>query len=184
MGLTTPVPIGLLCTIWLGASAHASSGSQCQGDGLSRATLLEIVKARVKFLGGDPNSIDDSAKTRINIDPIDCDYVVRLTFLPEKPGWFATFRITRAKKIIPMLPYRDVASTDQHFRPKGAHLTLGAALQIAEAEARRRGVAFSDFESPIFCYRCVKGEGWVFPYLGILPVPGNHSVFVSVNDRT
>jgi hypothetical protein len=33
--------------------------------------------------------------------------------------------------------FRDAASTDQNFRPVGAHLTLGAALQIAEAFARQ-----------------------------------------------
>ena len=82
-------------------------------------------------------------------------------------------------------PYREVASTNQQLRPKGAHLTLGTALRIAEEEARRNEVTFSDFEAPWFWYRYEKGAGynWIFFYDGKVPAPGNQFMVV-VNDRT
>ena len=79
--------------------------------------------------------------------------------------------------------FRDAASTDQNFRPVGAHLTLGAALQIAEAFARQKDIAPSAYKAPLFSYHCEKDEdcGWAFLYAGKV-VSLNPMVFV--NDRT
>jgi hypothetical protein len=87
--------------------------------------------------------------------------------------------------------FHAVASTDKAWRPRAAHLTLGAALQIAEAEVRRRGLSFADFQAPWFrydyeLYHPDNGEGdyvWAFVYEGKVPGPSNHFVVI-VNDRT
>jgi hypothetical protein len=46
-------------------------------------------------------------------------------------------------------PYREVSSAEPQWRPNGTHLTLGSALHIAEAEAERTRVHFSDFGLPL-----------------------------------
>jgi hypothetical protein len=87
--------------------------------------------------------------------------------------------------------FQAVASTDKAWRPKGAHLTLGAALQVAEAEAVRNHMSFSNFQPPWFhygyeLYHYDNGEGyyvWVFTYEGKDQAPGNHFVVI-VNDHT
>src|SRR5215470_10668504 len=72
-------------------------------------------------------------------------------------------------------PYREVASADQRLQPSGARLTLGKALHVAEAEARRHRITFSDFQGPWFWYRQVNDQRytWVFIYEGKVPAPGN-----------
>jgi hypothetical protein len=82
-------------------------------------------------------------------------------------------------------PYREVSSADPQWRPNGAHLTLGSALHIAEAEAKRNHIHFSDFESPWFWYDCTHSDDgvWVFHYEGMVPAIGNDFI-VFVNDRT
>jgi ketosteroid isomerase-like protein len=80
--------------------------------------------------------------------------------------------------------WRAVANTDIQWRPNGAHLTLGDALHIAEAEAIRNHVRLSDFQAPHFRYHHRDdGYVWVFIYDGTVPKPGNHFL-VAVNDRT
>jgi hypothetical protein len=87
--------------------------------------------------------------------------------------------------------FQAVASTDRAWRPKGAHLTLGAALQVAEAEALRNRVSLSDFQPPWFhygyeLYHYDNGEGyyvWAFIYEGKDPAPSKRFV-VTVNDHT
>jgi hypothetical protein len=80
--------------------------------------------------------------------------------------------------------FHAVTSTDKHWRPEGAQLTLGEALRIAEAEASTNHVVFSDFLTPSFQYsHDGKDYTWVFVYDGKVPAIGNH-FFVFVNDRT
>jgi hypothetical protein len=87
--------------------------------------------------------------------------------------------------------FQAVASTDKAWRPKGAHLTLGAALQVAEAEALRNHVSSSDFQRPWFrydyeLYHYDNGEGyyvWAFIYEGKDAASRNHFVVI-VNDHT
>src|SRR6516162_5015041 len=81
--------------------------------------------------------------------------------------------------------FQSVTSVDGQWRPEGAHLTLEAALHIAEAEARKNHVRFSDFLSPWFRYSQDKDESptWDFMYDGKIPAIGNHFMIV-VNDRT
>jgi hypothetical protein len=85
----------------------------------------------------------------------------------------------------PHVHIRQVRSTEPQWRPTGAHLTLGSALHIAEAEAKRNRVHFSDFESPEFWYDCTHGKDcvWVFFYEGKVIEEGN-DFMVYVNDRT
>jgi hypothetical protein len=82
-------------------------------------------------------------------------------------------------------PYREISSVEPQWRPNGAHLTLGSARHIAEAEAKRNRVHFSDFGLPWFWYDCTHGTDcvWVFHYEGKVPAIGN-DFMVSVNDRT
>jgi hypothetical protein len=82
-------------------------------------------------------------------------------------------------------PYHAVSSADPQWRPNGAHLTLGSALHIAEAEAERNQIRFSDYQSPWYWYDCTHGYGcaWVFIYEGKVPAPGN-DFMVTVDDRT
>jgi|SRR5579862_9528564 len=78
--------------------------------------------------------------------------------------------------------FHEVASTDPKLRPTGAHLTLGAALHIAEVEARSNKIDPQDFQ-PWFWYHCEKGEdcSWEFFYItGCV----DHHFEVVVNDRT
>ena len=84
-----------------------------------------------------------------------------------------------------------VASTDKTYRPRGAHLTLGTALQTAEAEALRNHVSLSDFQSPWFrydyeLYHYDNGDGyyvWAFIYEAKAPSAASHFVVI-VNDHT
>ena len=84
--------------------AYASGPSQCQGAELSRATLLRIVKDHVKDHGVDPAILDDTSRARFEYAAADCDYLARVTFIPERPGGFIIYRISRAKKIVDVLP--------------------------------------------------------------------------------
>jgi hypothetical protein len=87
--------------------------------------------------------------------------------------------------------FQAVASTDQAWRPEGAHLTLGAALKIAEAEVLRKHVSLSSFQPPWFRYDYAvyhpdNGDGyyvWAFTYEGKVPAPGNYFLVI-VNDLT
>jgi len=80
--------------------------------------------------------------------------------------------------------FRDAASTGQNFRPVGAHLTLGAALQIAEAFARQKDITPSAYKAPLFSYHCEKDEdcGWAFLYAGKVGSL-NPMVFVPQSER-
>jgi hypothetical protein len=96
-----------LCTVLVAStflSAHASAEPKCQGEPLSRSALLEIVRAQVATAGGDPTRVDNSARSRAEVATLGCDYLVRLTFLPETPGGFTIYRISRDKKIIDVHP--------------------------------------------------------------------------------
>jgi hypothetical protein len=86
------------------SSAQASGSSSCQGNDLSKEQLLEVVKTRIRTLGADPGVLDDAARTKVEIDAVDCDYLVRVTSIPEKPGGFTIYRISRAKQILNILP--------------------------------------------------------------------------------
>ena len=87
--------------------------------------------------------------------------------------------------------YQAVASTDKAWRPRAARLNLGAALQIAEATMKKRGLSVADFQSPRFRYDYELyypdlGAGdyaWAFVYVGKAAAPDNR-VVVIVNDRT
>jgi hypothetical protein len=82
-------------------------------------------------------------------------------------------------------PYREVASADQRLQPSGARLTLAGALHLAEADARRHRIIFSDFQGPWFWYREVTDQRhtWVFIYEGKVPALGKQ-LMVIVDDRT
>ena len=90
----------LAVTLWLNAAANAP---QCEGADLPKSTLVEVVKTHLKEIGGHPEVIDDNTRTRIDVATDKCDYLVRVTSLPEKPGDFTIFRISRAKKIVDIL---------------------------------------------------------------------------------
>jgi hypothetical protein len=87
--------------------------------------------------------------------------------------------------------FKAVAATDQAWRPRAAHLTLGEALQIAEDAAVKRGMSLADFQSPWFRYDYDLhypdlGQGdyaWAFGFEGKVPAPANHFMVI-VNDRT
>jgi hypothetical protein len=87
--------------------------------------------------------------------------------------------------------FQSVASTDQAWHPEGAHLTLGAALKIAEAEAHRKHVTLSSFQPPWFRYEYAvyhpdSGDGyyvWAFSYEGKVRAPGNYFLII-VDDLT
>ena len=87
--------------------------------------------------------------------------------------------------------FQAVASTDPAWRPEGAHLTLGSALKLAEAEAVRNHMTLSSFRPPWFRYDYAvyhpdNGDGdyvWAFTYEGKDPAPGN-SFLVIVTDLT
>jgi hypothetical protein len=78
----------------------SQASPKCQRDELSRPTLMEIVKARIRENGANPAVVDDDTRTRVEVEMLDCDYLVRLTFIPERPGDFTIYRISRAKKIV------------------------------------------------------------------------------------
>jgi hypothetical protein len=81
--------------------------------------------------------------------------------------------------------FQAVSSADVHWQPEHAHLTLGAALLAAEAEAVKHHVNFADYSTPVFRYYHDDHLGYVWSFIfdGKVPKPGNHfSVFV--NDRT
>ncbi len=87
--------------------------------------------------------------------------------------------------------FQAVASTDKAWRPRAAHLSLGDALQLAEAEAARRGRNVAEFQSPWFRYDYElydpdNGVGdyvWAFAYEGTGPAPSSHFMVI-INDRT
>jgi hypothetical protein len=100
----------------------------------------------------------------------------------------ATFALLVALTAVPLGAaageFHPVTATDKQWRPAGAHLTLGAALHLAEAEALTHE-NLSDFLTPQFRYSHDKDLGyiWAFVYDGKVPKPGNHFLVV-VNDRT
>ena len=61
--------------------------------------------------------------------------------------------------------FRPVASLDAHWRPAGAHLTLGEALHIAQAEATRNHISFSDYLAPVFRYSYEKDQGYIWAFI-------------------
>jgi hypothetical protein len=83
-------------------SAKASENEHCEGGALSRAQLLQIVKAHLKRNGVD---VTDVVKhTKMDVDPIDCDYFVAVTDVPGRPGGFTVYRVSRAGKIVSIVP--------------------------------------------------------------------------------
>ena len=90
----------LAVALWWNAAGNAP---QCQGADVPKSTLLEVVKTHLKEIGGHPEVIDDNTRTRVEVATYKCDYLVRVTSLPEKPGGFTVFRISRAKKIVDIL---------------------------------------------------------------------------------
>jgi hypothetical protein len=64
--------------------------------------------------------------------------------------------------------YPSAYATDPKFQPKGARLTLGVALHLAEAFARQGDISSTDYEDPQFTYTCGRREwcGWTFAYRG------------------
>jgi hypothetical protein len=85
-------------------SVAAYGAQKCPENGLSQRMLLDVVKAQIKERGGDTKIVDDRSRTRVEIATIDCDYLVRLTSIPEKPGGFTIYRVSRTKKIVDVLP--------------------------------------------------------------------------------
>jgi hypothetical protein len=74
-------------------------------------------------------------------------------------------------------------ATDPKFQPKGARLTLGVALHLAEALAREDDISSTEYEEPHFAYSCERREwcGWTFAYRGKV-ISLTRIIFV--NDRT
>ena len=87
--------------------------------------------------------------------------------------------------------FQPVASTDKALRPKGANLTLGAALQIADAEALRNHVSLANFQPGWFRYEYLlyhydTGDGyyaWAVIYEGKGPAAGDQFMVI-VTDQT
>ena len=88
--------------------------------------------------------------------------------------------------------YGIVAATDQNLRPKGAHLTLRSALQLAQREASMHGVSAAAFEATQFSFSCQDDKtcAWTIVYVGKAftwhgrPAQPSMIPMVSVNDRT
>ncbi|MBS0578050.1 MAG: hypothetical protein JSR36_02175 [Proteobacteria bacterium] len=87
--------------------------------------------------------------------------------------------------------FQAVAATDKAWRPRGAHLTLAAALQVAEASAATRGMNVAEFQPPWFRYDYdvyypdmgLGDYAWAFVYEAKAPGSDSHFMVV-VNDRT
>ena len=95
--------IGFVITLVCGcAHAQSSGDARCAGVDLSKADLKEIVKAEIKRRGGNPGTMETN--TRMDISSCGCDYLVRLTFLPETPGAWTVYRVSRARKIVEIVP--------------------------------------------------------------------------------
>ena len=77
------------------------------------------------------------------------------------------------------------SSVDVRWQPEHARLTLGGALLIAESEASKNHVNFSDYATPLFRYYHDDHLGylWSFIFQGKAHIPGNHFMVV-VNDQT
>jgi len=58
-----------------------------------------------------------------------------------------------------------IGSTDQSFRPHGAHQTLGIVMVIAQDQLSKQGVSAADFEATHFSYICSKQASCVW-YVG------------------
>jgi hypothetical protein len=78
-----------------------------------------------------------------------------------------------------------VTSAIEHWRPKGASLTLDVALHLAEAEAVKNHMTLSDFQKPWFWYHHWDSGDyvWSFHFEGNVPALGN-DFLVDVHDRT
>ena len=85
------------------SQSQVSAGPSCADATLSKAELLQVVKDEFKTSGLDPKVLDDEKRVKVEMATADCDYLVRVTSLPEKPGGFTIYRISRAKKIINVL---------------------------------------------------------------------------------
>jgi hypothetical protein len=84
-------------------TVRASADPQCREAPLAKEALLSVVMARILESGGDPRILDDGTKALVTIDSAGCDYLVRLTFVPPKPGGFTVYRISRTRQIVDVL---------------------------------------------------------------------------------
>jgi hypothetical protein len=96
------VMVFVITLVWGGSYAQSPGDARCEGGDLSKADLKEIVKAEIKRRGGNPGTMQTN--TRMDISSSGCDYLVRLTFLPETPGVWTVYRVSRARKTVEVVP--------------------------------------------------------------------------------
>ena len=77
--------------------------------------------------------------------------------------------------------YQEVSSKNTDYRPTGAHMTLGEAVHIAEAQALKKNLRLTEYQRPRFLY--YRDNHWIILYVGKIETPGNH-FYVDIDDRT
>ena len=77
--------------------------------------------------------------------------------------------------------FQEVARTNMDYRPEGAHMTLRAAVHVAEQQALKAHISLADYRSPRFSYS--SDHHWLILYEWKTPMPGGHFI-VDIDDRT
>lgn len=90
----------VLSSLFLG-SCSLSHRPDCSAPPLSRAQIVEIVKAEIEKRGGDPSSV---ARSRVKITRDVCDYIYSQVYRPKRPGGYLFVRIDEAGQIVDWHP--------------------------------------------------------------------------------
>ena len=93
--------ITLMNTTACATDSSAKSGS-CSAPKMTEQQLIQVIVAEFRRRGSSfqPNP----ENSRFEFAERDCDHLVRITFLPERPGSFEAYRIDRSGEMIEYVP--------------------------------------------------------------------------------
>jgi hypothetical protein len=95
----------LAAAILLMSACSMPGKAQDDGCGAPKMTeqqLIQIIAAEFRRRGS--SFQPTSENSRVEFAERGCDHLVRITFLPERPGGFEIYRIDRSGKIVEYVP--------------------------------------------------------------------------------
>ena len=101
-GLMVFAGIALVLTVIACAIANPKKEDKCQLPKMSQQELIKVVVTEFRGRGSDFEPTSENA--RFDFAEKECDHLVRITFLPERPGGFEIYRISRDGKIVEYIP--------------------------------------------------------------------------------
>lgn len=86
------------------AANNSARAANCSAVKMTEQQLIQVIVAEFRSRGSAFQPSPENA--RFEFSERDCDHLVRITFLPERPGSFEIYRIDRSGKIIEYIPGR------------------------------------------------------------------------------